>query len=486
VAADGRAAADPPNKETPKRLPKEPDLRAVPLGSFTYWETLVRMKTKADTFDLRRRVVDYAREHGVKPAAREFATTPKTVRKWLGRYRQERLAGLNELPRIPLTCPHKTKPHVERRIVALRKAFSFMGAKRLKFMFGLKPSHQAIARILREHGLVLKRRKKHRRKKDLREVKKHWKLFGQFSVDTKDLKDIPHYWPQMKGLDLPRYQFTAREVRSGLMFLGYARENTASNACLFGEILAAHFKACGLDLKAMRFQTDNGHEFIGGRRQDGSRDGFGAVVEGFGAVHKRIPVKAWSYNSDVETVHATIENEFFDLENFDSPKDFLGRVATYQRWYDLLRPNMNKDHQSPWQIIQKLRPSCDPNLLGLPPLMLDWLAPDYITRDEIKQGGYDVPCHPYSLLGAACGRPAVDSLAAHLGGRVLFGRGSTTRAPQAGRLTRRTAQPFMVEFSPARTYTLASSCVAYGGAQSTRSGLCRELRSWGPRVPSGG
>ncbi len=32
---------------------------------------------------------------------------PKTVRKWLSRHRQERLAGLNDLPGIPLSCPHK-------------------------------------------------------------------------------------------------------------------------------------------------------------------------------------------------------------------------------------------------------------------------------------------------------------------------------------------------------------------------------------------
>ena len=73
------------------------------MGSFNYWETLVRMGTRADKFDLRLRLVQHALRHGVKPAARVFGATPKTVRKWLSRYRQERLAGLNELPRIPLT-----------------------------------------------------------------------------------------------------------------------------------------------------------------------------------------------------------------------------------------------------------------------------------------------------------------------------------------------------------------------------------------------
>jgi len=361
---------------------------------FSYWEAIVKMPNKADKFDLRLKMVRLAQDHGVKPAARAFDSTPKTVRKWLTRYRQERLAGLNELPRIPLSCPHKTPPQVERRVVQLRTQFPFMGAKRLKFMHGLPCCHEAIRRILREHGLVAKRRKKHQRKKDLREVKKHWKLFGQFSVDTKQLKDIPHYWTQMKAMNLPRYQFTAREVRSGLMFLAYAQQDTAVNACLFAQLLCQHLRTCGIDPKGVRFQTDNGHEFIGCKRQDGSRDGFEKTVQGFGAIHKRIPIKAWSYNSDVETVHATIESEFFDLENFSGIRDFHRRIASYQAWYNLLRPNMNKDNQSPWQIIRQLRPQTSSALARLPPLMLDWLGPDYATREELSLRGYDVPWYP--------------------------------------------------------------------------------------------
>jgi transposase len=361
---------------------------------FSYWDVMIRMKGKADKFDLRLKMVQYALNHGVKPTARAFATTPKTVRKWVRRYREERLAGLNEMARIPLHCPHKTPLALEARIVALRRQFPFMGARRLKFMHNLPVGHGAIARILKEHGLVSKRRKKHQRKRDLHKIKNHWKLFGQFTVDTKALKDIPHYWPQMKALNLPRYQFTAREVRSGLMFLGYAHQDTAANACLFAEMLCRHLLACGLDPAGIRFQTDNGHEFIGCTRQDGSRDGFEKTVQGFRAVHKRIPVRAWSYNSDVETVHRTIEDEFYDLENFSHLRDFHRRAASYQAWYNLLRPNMNKEDLSPWQIIRKLRPQTPSALARLPPLMLDWLGPDYITREELSLRGYDVPGYP--------------------------------------------------------------------------------------------
>ena len=367
------------------------------MDPLTYREQIIKMPDKADKFDLRLRIIKSVQAIGVKPTARLFATTTKTVRKWMSRYQQERLTGLNELPRIPHRCPHKTSPTLEVKVVGLRKQFPFKGSKRLKREHNLPCSHEAIRRILNQHGLTRKRVKKHKRKRNLREIKKHWKLFGQISVDTKDLKDIPHYWPQMKALKLPKYQFTAREIRSGLMFLGFSNEKSASNACMFARILCEHLHKCSVDMKHLKVQTDNGSEFIGCFRQDRTRDGFEKVIEGFGSTHKRIPVKAWSYNSDVETVHSTIESEFYDIEYFENIRDFHRRVASYQAWYNLIRENSNKDFKSPLQIIRKIGPNIDPAVARLPPLMLDWLGPDYITKDELSQRGYDVPCYPLTL-----------------------------------------------------------------------------------------
>jgi len=35
-----------------------------------------------------------------------------------------------------------------------------------------------------------------------------------------------------------------------------------------------------------------------------------------------------------------------------------------------------------WQIIKKICPEMFLQLVGLPPLMLDWLGPDYIAREQ--------------------------------------------------------------------------------------------------------
>ena len=58
-----------------------------------YFEQITKMPNKADKFDLRLRMVKSAIANETRPTARLFATTPATVRKWLGRYQQERLAS---------------------------------------------------------------------------------------------------------------------------------------------------------------------------------------------------------------------------------------------------------------------------------------------------------------------------------------------------------------------------------------------------------
>jgi len=59
-------------------------------------------------YSLRLALVDYARECGIKAAARAFQTTVRTVRKWLRRYQAQGAKGLQELSRAPRSCPHKT------------------------------------------------------------------------------------------------------------------------------------------------------------------------------------------------------------------------------------------------------------------------------------------------------------------------------------------------------------------------------------------
>src|SRR5208282_3428988 len=301
------------------------------------------------------------------------------------RFQQHGPSGLREHSRAHRHCPHKTSVEIEQQVLALRRKLPTFGAARLKREFDLTVSHMAIQRIWREHGLIRKRRKKYQRKQDLAAVKATWRLFQQISADTKDLCDIPQFWPQAQSLRLPLVEYTAREVRSGLLFWAFAQKRSAAASAVFAARIQQHLGRYGVSLRDLVWQTDNGGEFKGDFPQ--------ALGD---SQHVRIPPAAHTYQSDVETVHRLEEDEFFDLETFSSRGEFLAKAHTYQLYFNLARPNSHKGHLSPWQIIEQLNPRSPVELCLLPPVFLDYHLDG--------EGGYDVPRLPYPAEGQVAGQ----------------------------------------------------------------------------------
>lgn len=172
---------------------------------------LMLRRTTEPTY-LRFELVRYAREHGIKAAARQFSTTPKTVRKWLRRWGPGSLRGLEDRSRAPLNPPCRITAAQCRRAISLKRRLPSWGAPRLKRDFSLPLSEKALLHVWREEGPVKKKRRKHKTKQCLREVKRARRLFEQTCVDTKDVCDIQELWAQTQALGLPRYQYTARGV----------------------------------------------------------------------------------------------------------------------------------------------------------------------------------------------------------------------------------------------------------------------------------
>jgi transposase len=336
-----------------------------------YFDLVREMK---NPYNHRLRLVESAKQRGIKPTARLFATTVPTVRKCWRRYQRQGPSGLVEQPRARHRQPQKTPPTLEAQLVELRKTLPTFGARRLIREFDLPISHGPLERIWHQHGLMKKRRRKHQRKQDLAHIKAQWAVFQQISADTKDLDDIPRYCPQAQQFALPIIQYTAREVRSGLLFWAFAEKRSAAASAVFAARIQQHLSRYGVSLRDLAWQTDNGGEFKG--------DFPKALGD---SEHVLIPPAAHTYQSNVETVHRLEENEFFDLEDSTSRGKFLAKTHTYQLYFNLVRPNSHKEYQSPWQIIERLAPRLPIELCLLPPVFLDYYLND--------SGGYDVPRH---------------------------------------------------------------------------------------------
>jgi transposase len=348
-------------------------------------------------------MVQHAKTHGVKPAARVFHTTPKTVRKWLQRF-SGTLASLAERSRRPHHSPQKLHPAQEKKIVALKKRLPRWSARRLKRDFGLPYAEKTIRRVCREHGLHRKyRRKKHQTKRCLREVKKAWRLFQQIDIDTKNLCDIPEYWAQMQDHGLPRYQYTARDVSTGLLFLGFSTELSLSYADLFAQRIIDHLRRCRIDMNSVTWQSDNGSEFVGSWQAKADSQFTQTIQAVKGQIHRTIPPGAHRFQADVETVHSLMETEFYEIESFAHRHGFLDKATTYNLYFNLARLNSGKENKTPWELTcekyladhqaDASKPKePDPRLPILPPVYLDELW--YNRLNSTTPRGYDVGALP--------------------------------------------------------------------------------------------
>ena len=169
-------------------------------------------------FNLRLQMVTKAKQVNISEAARYYGTIRKTVRKWMRRYQQEGLVGLKDKKRTPQHIPHKLSKEEEAKVIALRQRYPSWGARRLKDRYRLKGSYSAIHRVIKQNKLIRSKKRRWRRRKDLSELKKKMFFFENSQIDTKDLSDIYCYWPFMKRLCLPRYEYTLRELSTGTCF----------------------------------------------------------------------------------------------------------------------------------------------------------------------------------------------------------------------------------------------------------------------------
>jgi hypothetical protein len=91
------------------------------------------------------------------------------------------------------------------------------------------------------------------------------------------------------------------------------------------------------------------------------------------------------WQSDVETVHRLVEDEFFDRETFSGPADFWRKVTTYWHYFNLVRPNRGMEWRSPLQILKATAPALAGAVLNWRPLNLAKRHIDYLPPPQ-QQG----------------------------------------------------------------------------------------------------
>jgi transposase len=356
------------------------------------------MRQSKDKRFWRYQMIQHCFKHGVKPAAKAFKTSPPVVRLWRERFQQEGYVGLEDRSRRPHHSPRATPQDIKEHLLSLKKIYKRVGAEQIRDIESLPQAPKTIRKIWKEAGIPSRKRpKKYVTKNNLREIKKRFKLFEFSMEDTKDLMDIPEYYIPARRLNLPKFQYTYREVSCGVLFLGFANEKSLAHAELFA-IYINHFlkkyDALPEDATFIIRQTDNGSEYIGSWNAKHS-SAYTRCVESIPKqIHHTIFPGAHRMQSDVETIHNLVEQEFFEIEQFQSREDFFAKATTYQIFFNLVRPNSYKEHKTPLQLALDKKPDLNQQLLLVPPIDLDKLL--QMKLSLINQGGKDLLTVPSS------------------------------------------------------------------------------------------
>ena len=352
-----------------------------------YKENL-KMMDFSGKLNYRWNMVKYSEREGISKTAGVYHTTRKTVRKWVKRYQEGGVKALENKSRCEQYFPNKMPKTIENRIIKLRKKYPFWGARRIKDHLELNYSQVVINKKLKQAGLIKKKKRRYKQRKEraeyMKRIRNLYKPFQKIQVDIKYLTDIPEIIGDLRYYKLPKYQITARDYKTGYQHIGFSYEKSSTATGVWIDYLCQKLEHAGVDVSEITFQTDNGTEFVSNSKNKLSL--FEEMItEKYNARHKRIPPARPTYNSDVETVHNLIENEFYKVESFKSKRDLVMKTFAYLIYFNNFRKNRNRENQTPKDIYRKEMKKTWHKSLNFKPIIVDEFIKDI---NLIKAHGY--------------------------------------------------------------------------------------------------
>ena len=123
------------------------------------WTTLSPMNQKTHF------ISDFLRHsQSITELCLHYGISRKSAYKWINRYQQDSISGLEDRSRKPNSCPHQTDPDIVDAIIEARRLHPTRGAKKLLKLLSKRdpnriwPARTTVCDILARHGLVKKAR----------------------------------------------------------------------------------------------------------------------------------------------------------------------------------------------------------------------------------------------------------------------------------------------------------------------------------------
>lgn len=293
------------------------------------------------------KVLDWRRSHGNNNSlsARHFGISRMTLYRWLKRFKQQGVIGLNEESRKPKRLRQPTTSwNTVIQIVQLRKQYPAWSKYKLRALLAkgrIQVSTSTVGRVLKRRGLINLKISKKRRRAALRPKARFPK--GLRISEPGDMIQM-----DTKHIMLPGgkrfYQFTAIDVLSKRKVLRVCSSESSRNGAKFLEECLSGFP---FSIKAV--QTDNGSTFL---------KEFDKLCQEKGISHYFIYPRTPKQNTYVEISQGADKREFYQQGNVCSLLPIMQRkVKEWENIWNNVRPHEALGQLTPSEYLWKLQTS---------------------------------------------------------------------------------------------------------------------------------
>ena len=327
----------------------------------------------------------------VMEVASQWSVSRRTVHRWLVRYEAAGLEGLPDRSHRPARCPHQMPAEMEVRVLELRRAHRYWGARRLALELVRKkvaptPSESAVYRCLVRAG-VIDPVKRHRRK----EIWKRWERGGPMELWQMDL---------VGGFLLA--DGTSAKALTGIddhsRFCISARLMPRERTQLVCDGFVAAMRTHGVPQQVL---TDNGKVFTGKYAQPPVDVLFDRLCRENGVDHLLTQPHSPTTTGKIERFHRTLRIEFDTRRAFASLLVAQQALDEWVTYYNAERPHQALGDAPPVSRFHAAARAVDESAMRP-----DRTGEHWVTRKVSTVGvvcvGYQQVCIGQSYAGSAC------------------------------------------------------------------------------------
>jgi transposase InsO family protein len=274
----------------------------------------------------------------VTEVAMDWGVSRKTLHAWLARYESAGLEGLNDLSHRPAHCPHQMAAVWEAKVLEVRRAKPYWGARRLALELtrkgGAEPplSESAVYRCLVRAGVIEPVQRRWRRE--------NWKRWERGTpMELWQLDTVGGFLladgttaKALTGVDdHSRFCVSARLM---------ARERTQAVCDGFSSALRTH----GVPAQVL---TDNGKVFTGRFAQPPVEVLFDRICRENGVDHLLTEPRSPTTTGKIERFHKTLRIEFDTRQVFRNLKTAQEALNEWVAYYNTQRPHQSLGDATP-------------------------------------------------------------------------------------------------------------------------------------------